>query len=97
MRREFPWIKLCFVNPGATAFSQPLDRNIMRPFKCALQKAATALLAAIVVNTLDDEGGLNANMSAPTLRPLMPLWVAAAVRSIEGSPPFVREGLGVRD
>ena len=31
IRREAPWIKLCFVNPGTAAFSQPLDRAITRP------------------------------------------------------------------
>jgi hypothetical protein len=47
MRRELPWFKLCFVNPGTTALSQPLDRSIMRPSSarcrrkrpCCLQRA----------------------------------------------------------
>jgi hypothetical protein len=95
IRLEAPWVKLVFVNPGTTAFSQPLDRSIMRPFKCSLQGAASDMQAASLVSTITEDGEFSFDMSIPHLRPLVPLWVAQAIRDIEG-PSFVRAGVGLR-
>ena len=91
IRREAPWIKLCFVNPGTAACPQPLDRNMTRPSECSLQRVATSLLADGVVSTLTGEGEFTVAMPTPPLRPLAPLWVAAVVRSIEASPRLYEE------
>ena len=39
-----------------------------------------------MVNTLTSDGEFAVNMSTPSLRPLVPLWVAAVVIGIEASP-----------
>ena len=90
IRREALWAKVGFVNPGTTACSHPLDRSLMRPFKCCLQRAASVLLATSLPETLTDDGTFAGDMSIPHLRPLVP------PLGRTGCPPaFARAGLGV--
>ena len=59
---------------------------MLRPSKSQLQKKSAVLLASSVVDTLTDGGEYIVNLALPHLRPLVPLWVAAAMRGVEACP-----------
>ena len=45
LKSQFAWAKFTYVPGNATAYCQPLDKVIFRPFKAALFRAATMALA----------------------------------------------------
>eukprot|EP00971_Amphidinium_carterae_P175653 3481443-Amphidinium_carterae.1 len=53
---DLPWVKLCFLNAGATSISQPLDRQIMRP-TCATKHGTSCLFKAELLKETQDMAG----------------------------------------
>jgi hypothetical protein len=59
-----------------------------------LQQAASDMLAASLLGTITEDGEFDLDMPIPHLRPLVPVWVAQAIRSIEARPELFNQAWG---